>query len=183
MFCKKKTLLIFQKFPHLIKVSTIERFLPFHAACSQGHLDVLKLLVEYRSSNLNRVFTDSCGQRYLATFDLNATDVNEQNGLYAAVVANRLSIVRFLLELKFKKLSDAECEKIQAKRRRTQTSASSLIGSKSVPVDLGQQHQGFFLLFSIVSGRKQEIVKMSIIMLVGYLLFNFQVKVRRFSTT
>ncbi len=35
--------------------------------------------------------------------------------MFASVVANRLETVRYLLELKFKKLSDAECERIKAK--------------------------------------------------------------------
>lgn len=123
-------------------MTTIEKFLPFHAACSQGHLDVLKLLVEYRSSSLNRVYFDSRGNRYLSTFDLNATDVNDQSGLFAAVLANRFEIVQYLLDVKLKLLSDSDCEKMESKIRRSFPS-NALIGSKSVPANLGN-HSGVY---------------------------------------
>jgi len=76
--------MILDKFPHLIAVPTIENFLPFHAACSQGHLDILKLLVESSSDNadLHRVFTDDQQRRYTASFDLNAQDMNGHTGKF-----------------------------------------------------------------------------------------------------
>ena len=123
-------------------MTTIEKFLPFHAACSQGHLDVLKLLVEYRSSSLNPVYFDSRGSRYLSTFDLNATDVNDQSGLFAAVLANRYEIVQYLLDVKLKLLSDSDCEKIESKIRRS-FPPNALIESKSVPANLGN-HSGIY---------------------------------------
>lgn len=127
-------------------MTTIEKFLPFHAACSQGHLEVLKLLVEFRSSALTRVYFDARGDRYLSTFDLNATDVNDQSGLFAAVLANRLEIVQYLLDFLCKKLSDSDCEKIEAKTRKNNQhqSANSMIGSKSVPANLATQPSKFF---------------------------------------
>lgn len=144
-------------------MSTIEKFLPFHAACSQGHLDVLKLLIEHRSPSLDQVYYDARGNRYASTFDVNACDVNEQSGLFAAVLANRLDVVRYLLDIKLRKLTDAECERIETRRKRflsrqqanssssstSNATTSNLISSKSVPVDLVTQNQGNKIKFSI----------------------------------
>lgn len=131
-------------------MTTFEKFLPFHAACSQGHLDVLKLLIEQSMAERRQVYFDSRGNRYLASFDLNATDVNDQSGLFAAIQANRYEIVQYLLDLKFKRLKDSDCEKIEAKSRQQQqqrrsTISSLITGSKSVPANLtNHQSQSFF---------------------------------------
>jgi ankyrin repeat protein len=121
----------------LIQVATIEKFLPFHATCSQGHLDVLKLLLSFPLTSLERVYFDSHGNRYLSPFDLNSSDVNEQGGLFAAVLTNRYHICQYLLDLKYKKLTDAECATFDIKKRRN----SSLTTSKSIVNDLGNQQQ------------------------------------------
>lgn len=105
----------------------------------------MKLLIQHRSTSLDRIFSDSRGNRYVSSFDLNATDVNEQSGLFSAVLANRVEILAYLLDLKFKKLDDLDCQRIQAKEpaktRHSLNSNSSIIGSKSVPADLSHQHR------------------------------------------
>ena len=74
-----------QRFPHLIQVPTIENFLPFHVVCSQGHVEILKLLLGYdpafnENSELSttiqayfdykRVFVDHTGgNKYLNSFE------------------------------------------------------------------------------------------------------------------
>jgi hypothetical protein len=35
----------------LVNIETIENFLPIHAASSQGHLNIVKLIIEYKYSN------------------------------------------------------------------------------------------------------------------------------------
>ncbi len=120
---------ILKKFPNLIQISTIEKFLPFHAACSQGHLDILKLLLDYRDNNekeeqdeehvLENIFVDPVsGFRYLSTFDLNALDVNDQSGLLVAVQANRFQICDYLLNLKVKKLTRKDLKQHEENLRR-----------------------------------------------------------------
>ena len=39
--------MIFQKFPDLIRQTTVEKWLPIHAACINGNIQVLELLLKY----------------------------------------------------------------------------------------------------------------------------------------
>jgi hypothetical protein len=120
-------------------VPTIENFLPFHAVCSQGHLEILKLLLEYDlasnnspeiqdlKSHIKAYFDESpfeykqiytgtnSDSKYFCSFDLNAVDMNGHTGLYAAVVANNYEICEYLLTLKFKKLSKRQIDKYERK--------------------------------------------------------------------
>jgi Leucine-rich repeat (LRR) protein len=126
----------------LIQVTTIEKFLPFHAACSQGHLEILKLLVNFKNSfekeqqTYDKVYSDANNHNYLSPFDLNALDVNEQSGLYAAVQANRNAICEFLLNLKFKKLTEKDMtrheEIIRKQNSKIPTESSSLFNLSSI---------------------------------------------------
>ena len=111
--------MLLKKFPHLIKVTTIENFLPYHAVCSQGHLDILKLLINYEpppsqpttNQLAKQICADSKGNPYLSLFDLNALDVNDQTALHTAVLANRYNICEYLLSLRVKKLTDSDIAK------------------------------------------------------------------------
>ena len=138
-------------FPHLIQVTTIEKFLPFHAACSQGHLDILKLLIEYGNASVTaciatsnnkqhypRVFADERGQRYSFLFDLNALDVNEYTGLGSAVCANRHDICQYLLNLRVRLLSESEQLQLEQLHQRFAVGAarSSLSPSSSLSSSL-----------------------------------------------
>ena len=125
-----------QRFPHLIQVPTIENFLPFHAVCSQGHVEILKLLLGYdpafnENSELSttiqayfdesdfdykRVFADHTGgNKYLNSFDLNELDMNGHNGLHAAVLANHENIVYQLLNYRVKKLTLSDLNEYEKK--------------------------------------------------------------------
>lgn len=39
--------MIFQKFPDLIRQTTVEKWLPIHAACINGNINVVDLLLKY----------------------------------------------------------------------------------------------------------------------------------------
>jgi Leucine-rich repeat (LRR) protein len=126
----------------LIQVTTIEKFLPFHAACAQGHIEILKLLVNFKNSfekeqqTYDKVYSDASNQKYLSPFDLNALDVNEQSGLYAAVQGNRNVICEFLLNLKLKKLTDKDISKheeaVRKQNSKIPSESSSLFNLSSI---------------------------------------------------
>ena len=97
--------------------------------CSQGHLEILKLLVNFNKvpskspdnsaffstdAEKLRVFTGGANsEKYLSMFDLNSLDVNDQSGLYAAVVANKYDICEYLINMRVKKLTQSDLIKIQ----------------------------------------------------------------------
>lgn len=74
---------------------------------------------------------------------MNACDVNEQSGLYAAVVANKIETVRFLLDFKVRRLTETDCERIRMRRTNSAaiSSVSAISASKSVPVNLASANQ------------------------------------------
>lgn len=130
-------------------MTTLEKFSPLHAACSQGHLSVLKLLLEFdpldRARNdhaaaftaeyalsLKQIYFDSKSDRYVNTFDLNACDFNEQTALFAAVQANRYEICEYLLTIKYAKLTDEQVKRFENKvNRKLKCLLTS--GRKSIP--------------------------------------------------
>ena len=113
-------------------MKTIEKFLPFHAVCSQGHLDILKLLVNFNKphATLNtvenvstcasgeqiRVYTGANGQKYASMFDLNARDDNDLTGLYTAVLASKYDICEYLLNLRVKQLTEQDLARMQQEK-------------------------------------------------------------------
>lgn len=150
----------------MIQVNTIERFLPFHAVCSQGHIEILKLLVTFKPQTrpgekailYDKIYQSASGDKYLNSFDLNAVDVNEQSGLFAAVQANRYQVCEYLLGLRFKKLSEKDVlrhEELVKKHNSqipTENSSffnlSSILSSATQPQNQQQQPSTSFSFFS-----------------------------------
>ena len=141
--------MILERFPHLIQVPTIENFLPFHAVCSQGHLNILKLILNYKSpasftSNENgnffddynldfqKVYSNDQHQKYLNSFDLNSLDMNGQSGLHLAVLGNHLEVCSYLLEYQIKQLSSRELSDYELKRTNKLKAISKSRTSSSV---------------------------------------------------
>jgi ankyrin repeat protein len=134
--------ILLENFPQLIQTKTLEKFLPFHAVCSQGHVDILKLLLNFdpqidkklnsfdNTVHLQRIFKDANGNSYMGLFDLNALDLNDQSGLFVAVLANRYNIVEYLLNLKVKKLSPKEIASYERKRDKRQREALNQLSMK-----------------------------------------------------
>ncbi|CAF5225920.1 unnamed protein product, partial [Rotaria magnacalcarata] len=64
---------ILTHFPHLVCVATLEQILPFAAACSQGHLPIVQLLLTYPNYPFSScsVFIDRLQRSYVFPFNLN----------------------------------------------------------------------------------------------------------------
>lgn len=83
------------------------------------------------------------GSKYLCSFDLNALDMNDQTGLYAAVVANRNEICEYLLNLKLRKLNDQDVSQyehqasfnlkidLESSKKQAKSRTSSILSNKS----------------------------------------------------
>ncbi|CAF0966116.1 unnamed protein product, partial [Didymodactylos carnosus] len=73
------TKMILNRFPHLVCVQTLEKILPIHAACSQGHLPIVKLLLTHNqySYALCNIYVDRYQRSYLFPFNLNALTQND----------------------------------------------------------------------------------------------------------
>ena len=70
----KSIFIFFSKhFPHLIGVATLEQILPFAAACSQGHLSIIKLLLTYPNYpfSICNLYVDRLQRSYVFPFNLN----------------------------------------------------------------------------------------------------------------
>ncbi|XP_071041167.1 leucine-rich repeat serine/threonine-protein kinase 1 isoform X3 [Parasteatoda tepidariorum] len=99
---KDITEIIIKKFPELVVVTTVEKWLPIHAAVINGHLQVLDLLLKYpyESSVLQRYVDKTQKWEYFFPFDINAKDVTEQTVLYVACLVGNQRIVDLLLKFK-----------------------------------------------------------------------------------
>ena len=118
--------ILLERYPSLVNIETIESFLPIHAACSQGHLNIVKLIIEYKYSGDFLNIYEASGfneqkecivNKYLFPFDLNMVDVNEQTILYTCVLSNKLDICEYLLKIKVKKLNKYELKKLSKKKQ------------------------------------------------------------------
>ncbi|CAL1275195.1 unnamed protein product [Larinioides sclopetarius] len=94
--------ILIRKFPELVNVATVEKWLPIHAAVINGHIAVLDLLLKfpYDSSVLQRFMDKTQQWEYFFPFDVNAKDVTEQTILYVACLVGNQRIVDLLLKFK-----------------------------------------------------------------------------------
>ena len=71
LFCPKK-------FPELVQTTTVEKWLPSHGCCIQGHYQVLDILLKHQyPSIIMKKYTDKTGvYEYELPFDINAKDVS-----------------------------------------------------------------------------------------------------------
>lgn len=67
-----------QKFPNLVQVPTVEKWLPSHGCAIQGNYNVLDLLLKYPyPPHIFQKYVDKSGQyEYEMPFDINAKDVS-----------------------------------------------------------------------------------------------------------
>nr|XP_045599191.1 leucine-rich repeat serine/threonine-protein kinase 1-like isoform X5 [Procambarus clarkii] len=94
--------MLLKKFPALVSVSTVERWLPLHACIINGHTAVLELLLKfpYPDDSL-RKYWDKTGQyEYEMAFDINMKDVTGQSALYLACYVGNQKLVDLLLKHK-----------------------------------------------------------------------------------
>lgn len=88
----------------------MEKWLPIHAACINGHIKLLELLIEYKyPEHLYSTFQDEDGVwEWCLPFDPNARDVTGQSSLYIASILGNKVLVNVLLQWK-----------VRARRKRT----------------------------------------------------------------
>ncbi|XP_022246027.1 leucine-rich repeat serine/threonine-protein kinase 1-like [Limulus polyphemus] len=94
--------ILLKKFPELVQVPTVERWLPTHAAAINGHCHVLELLLKFPyPSYVMQKFMDKSGTwEYDLPFDINAKDVAEQTVLYLSCYVGNLRLVDTLIKFR-----------------------------------------------------------------------------------
>ena len=72
-----------QKFPELVQTPTVEKWLPSHGCCIQGHYQLLDILLKYPyPPSVLKKYTDKTGNyEYELPFDINAKDVSGERYL------------------------------------------------------------------------------------------------------
>ncbi|XP_030371278.1 leucine-rich repeat serine/threonine-protein kinase 1 isoform X2 [Scaptodrosophila lebanonensis] len=92
--------LMLERFPELIQQPTVERWLPLHAACINGHIKLLELLINFQYPDyLYQTYRDEEGiWEWRLPFDPNAQDVTGQTSLYIASILGNKSLLGVLLK-------------------------------------------------------------------------------------
>ncbi|GFS86526.1 hypothetical protein NPIL_84741 [Nephila pilipes] len=125
--------ILIKKFPELVVVATVEKWLPIHAAVINGHIAVLDLLLKfpYDSSVLQRFMDKTQQWEYYFPFDVNSQDVTEQTILYVACLVGNQRIVDLLLKFKVpaKKIKK-DNESADEKKEEGQKSESNISPTK-----------------------------------------------------
>lgn len=77
----------------------MEKWLPFHAAVINGHVEVVELLINYQyPDKLYSTYRDPKGEtEWRLAFDPNAQDVTGQTALYVACLLGNRSLVEVIL--------------------------------------------------------------------------------------
>ncbi|XP_062537326.1 leucine-rich repeat serine/threonine-protein kinase 1 isoform X2 [Armigeres subalbatus] len=108
---KKVSSMLLDRFPELVQQLTVERWLPFHAACINGHCSVVELLIrnhypeELMSSYRIKPphSRDPSGElEWRLAFDPNTQDVTGQTALYVSCLLGNRQLVEMLLNWKVK---------------------------------------------------------------------------------
>ncbi|XP_068220598.1 leucine-rich repeat serine/threonine-protein kinase 1 isoform X12 [Palaemon carinicauda] len=94
--------MLLKKFPTLVNVSTVERWLPLHACIINGHASVLELLLKYPypEEALKKYWEKTNQFEYDMAFDINMKDVTGQSALYLACYVGNQKLVDLLLKHK-----------------------------------------------------------------------------------
>ncbi|XP_032596558.1 leucine-rich repeat serine/threonine-protein kinase 1 isoform X2 [Drosophila grimshawi] len=92
--------LMLERFPELIQQATVERWLPLHAACINGHIRLLELIIGYAYPEyLYQTYRDEEGQwEWRLPYDANAQDVTGQTSLYIASLLGNKQLLGVLLK-------------------------------------------------------------------------------------
>lgn len=100
--CKDIVRILLQRFPELSQVTTMEKWLPMHAAALSGHTHILELLLNYTyPSSIQQLFVDPTGKwEYSFPFDINARDLTGQTALYIASCLGNQRFVESLLKFR-----------------------------------------------------------------------------------
>lgn len=112
--------ILLKRFPGLVQVPTVEKWLPIHACCINGHVGVMEMLLKHEyPPELVVTFRHYSGDlEYDLPFDINLKDVSGQNALYIACQMGNQRLVDTLLKHK------VESRKIGEKRPSNSKSVS-----------------------------------------------------------
>ncbi|KAL3278816.1 hypothetical protein HHI36_016337 [Cryptolaemus montrouzieri] len=96
--------IILLRFPELVQQHTVERWLPIHACCINGHATVLSLLFSFPyPSQILRKYRDATEKwEYSMPFDINERDASGQNILYLASLLGNKPLLDVILSFKVK---------------------------------------------------------------------------------
>lgn len=96
--------ILLKKFPELVRVPTVEKWLPIHAAAINGHVHVLDLLLNFSyPPSIMQSYIDKTGNwEYYFPYDINAKDVTGQTVLYVGCYVGNQRLVDTLLKFKIK---------------------------------------------------------------------------------
>jgi ankyrin repeat protein len=89
-----------------VQQQTVEKWLPVHACCINGHVAVLELLLKfpYPPRVMCTLKDKTAEWAYDMPFDLNARDVTGQSVLYLACYVGNQKLVDCLLKFRVKSL-------------------------------------------------------------------------------
>ncbi|CAL8114388.1 unnamed protein product [Orchesella dallaii] len=127
--------ILLKKFPGLVQVPTVEKWLPIHACCINGHVGVMDMLLKHEyPPELMITFRHFTGDvEYDMPFDINLKDVSGQNALYIACQMGNQRLVDTLLKHK------VESRKIGEQRQSGKD--SSISRSESVQTVTGDEEK------------------------------------------
>ncbi|XP_042874450.1 leucine-rich repeat serine/threonine-protein kinase 1-like isoform X4 [Penaeus japonicus] len=119
--------MLLKKFPTLVNVSTVERWLPLHACIINGHTSVLELLLKFPyPEEALRKYWDKTGQyEYEMAFDINMKDVTGQSALYLACYVGNQKLVDLLLKHRIHATKVKTKEEMEKERQQKEMDSSS----------------------------------------------------------
>lgn len=91
--------ILLDKFPELVQQLTVERWLPFHAACINGLISIVELLTKHTyPEHLLSTYSDPSGTwEWRLAFDPNIQDVTKQTALYVSCLLGNKPLLETLL--------------------------------------------------------------------------------------
>ncbi|XP_050423466.1 leucine-rich repeat serine/threonine-protein kinase 1 [Adelges cooleyi] len=144
--------LLLKKYPDLVRQTTVEKWLPIHAACINGNIQVLELLMKYPYPSNLFIKLRKDNWEYDVPFDVNSKDVNGQTVLYLSCLLGNIKIVDVLLKYQVRAVkvngadgsSPKESMNDLSKRNRIsegiQSIVSRLRGNPNKEIDLNEKN-------------------------------------------
>jgi ankyrin repeat protein len=127
--------ILLEKFPSLVQHVTVEKWLPFHAACINGHNNLVEMMLKHDyPEELMSTYRDVTGEwEYRLAFDPNSQDVTGQTALYVTCLLGNKPLVELLLNWKVKCwriTNDAKTGDPTAHASKTQSNAQQISPTK-----------------------------------------------------
>lgn len=96
--------ILLEKFPEMVQHRTVERWLPFHAACINGFISIVEILISHEyPEEMMTTFRDPTGKwEWRLPFDPNIQDVTKQTALFVSCLLGNKPLLEVLLNWKVK---------------------------------------------------------------------------------